>query len=303
MGLDNQILQKSKDKKDDEFYTLIGDIEAELQYYDFTDKHVLLPCDCPTFSEFFRYFYERFQELGLRRLTAVYFEDTETSTRTEVTLNEHGNTEVKQYPMSGNGDFRNEETKQLMRECDVVVTNPPFSLFRTFFAQLTSVGAKFITVCTHNVITYKDVFPYVRDRKVWAGHNYRNMKFMRPHGGIKKRGDCMWLTNYGEPFAREPLELKCTYSPEKYPEYDNFKAIEVKCFRDIPKGYYGVMGVPVTYAAYYNPEQFILLGTSTTWDNHPNTLALLKDGERLQDAILNDKHLFKRLFIKRTNKK
>ena len=311
----NKNLNAAKTAKKDEFYTQLSDIERELQHYwpHFQDKVVLCNCDDPYESNFFKYFALRFNQLGLKKLICTCYngspiqgdelkisfdfgDDEPKKIAHKVVI-----TEVKDLNGDGavdlsdvrillendknvistlkTGDFRSKECIELLKEADVVVTNPPFSLFREYVAQLMEYEKKFLIIGNVNAITYKEVFPLIMNNKVWFGPSISSgdRKFNVPDDYPLNAAGCgtdaegkryirvkgvRWFTNLDHKKRHEELDLVCRYSPEEYPTYDNYDAIEVSKTCDIPYDYAGTMGVPITFLDKYNPEQFEIIGQS-----------------------------------------
>ena len=280
----NKLLQKAKKSKSDEFYTQLCDIESELQHYTncFVDKVVYCNCDDPQISNFFRYFKNNFQKLGLRKLIASCFGDAEI-----VHGNEHAirnayycEYEGNDIPMNvvnfeGNGDFRSAECIELLQQADVVVTNPPFSLFREFVTQIVHYNKQFLVIGNVNAITYKEIFDLIQNDKAWLGVNLgrgisgfivpehyqlygTEVKINEEGQRIIATNGCLWLTNLELNQRHEDIMLKMEYTgnEDKYPKYDNCDGINVNRTQDIPKDYAGLMGVPITFLHKYNPDQF-----------------------------------------------
>lgn len=288
----NRNLQDAKKAKEDEFYTQLGDIEEELRHYrqHFRDKVVYCNCDDPRVSNFFHYFSYNFERLGLRKLIATCYRnqemdlfsqnDSEEAIYLEYDGDKDGDNvpgpdEIGIRPLKGDGDFRSEEAVELLRQADIVVTNPPFSLFREYVAQLMDHDKKFVIVGNQNTITYKEIFRLIQDNKLWLGYNNGEMKFRVPDyyearstrfwvddEGQKWRslGNACWFTNLDIKKRHEDLILYREFDPSEYPRYVNYDAIEVGRYKDIPADYYGVMGVPVGMLDQFNPDQFELLG-------------------------------------------
>ena len=302
-------LANAKEAKKDEFYTQLADIENELKHYrqHFKGKIVFCNCDDPYESNFFKYFAINFNALGLKKLIATCYDgspflgsellfDFGEETKddypkkaykveiTEVTdINGDGRVDLGdvQYllkndknvltKLKGSGDFRSVECIELMKEADVVVTNPPFSLFREYVAQLMKYEKKFLIIGNQNAITYKEIFPLIKNNKLWLGYKTGDMAFRVPdyyearetrywqdESGQKWRsmGNICWFTNLEHKKRHEELILYAHYNPEYYPKYDNYDAINVDRVSEIPCDYDGVMGVPITFLDKYNPEQF-----------------------------------------------
>lgn len=278
----HSLLHKAKKSKNDEFYTQRVDIESELQHYtdQFKDKVVYCNCDDPTDSNFFKYFFENFETLGLKKLIATgYMTDDQESGKVFVYTgdrDERKRFEAKEIPsLEGDGDFRGPESVELLREADIVVTNPPFSLFRAFVAQMVEFGKKFLVIGNINAITYKEVFALIQAEKAWLGiHLGRGISgFIVPEhyelygsearidsegNRIVSPNNCLWLTNLDHQKRHDELELAKTYfgNENEYPRYDNFDGINVNKTKDIPSDYTGYMGVPITFLHKHNPDQF-----------------------------------------------
>ena len=272
----NDNLHKAKDAKNDEFYTRIEDVAEELRHYKkhFAGKVVLCNCDDPTWSAFWRYFHLNFAELGLKKLISTHYDRTESTYKMEYEGGDDNNVEVGvKTPLEGNGDFRNRECLDLLDESDIVVTNPPFSLFREYVAVLMKHQKKFLILGNMNALTYKEIFPLVRDNQLWYGASIHSgdRKFYVPNDYPLKASGCgvdnngqkfirvkgvRWYTNLDYKARHEKLVLWKNYTPEEYPKYDNYDAINVNKYSEIPCDYDGVMGVPITFIDYYCPEQF-----------------------------------------------
>ena len=297
-------LDKAKVSKKDEFYTQLTDIERELQHYwpHFRDKVVLCNCDDPYESNFFKYFALRFNQLGLKKLICTCYngspvqgnelmidfgdffdEPKKIAYKVEITevkdMNGDGAVDLSdvRYLLQNDrnvlsilktGDFRDPECIELLKQADFVVTNPPFSLFREYIGQLMEYKKNFLIVGHQNAITYKEVFPLIKDNKVWLGYGFKGgaAHFYSPYEDVATASNhkkdmirvsgVNWFTNLEIPKRNEDLDLVCRYSPEEYPHYDNYDAIEVGKTSDIPYDYDGLMGVPITFLDKYNPEQF-----------------------------------------------
>ena len=255
----NDNLHKAKDAKNDEFYTRIEDVAEELRHYKkhFAGKVVFCNCDDPTWSAFWRYFHLNFSELGLKKLIATHYDRTEPTYKMEYEGGNDNDVEVGvKTPLEGNGDFRSKECLDLLDECDIVVTNEPFSLFREYVGTLMQHGKKFLIIGNKNAITYKEFFPLLKENKVWIGYSSPS-EFDTPNGMTKKiNGLTRWFTNLDIQKRHEKLILWQRYydddgnplldAEERYPHYDNYDAINVDRVADIPVDYKGVMGVPIT---------------------------------------------------------
>ena len=291
----NANLNKAKAAKNDEFYTQLTDISKELMHYKkhFKGQTILCNCDNPTWSAFWKYFHLNFKALGLKKLISTHYDKTEPTYKMEYEGGDDNDIEVGvKTPLQGNGDFRNQECIELLKESDIVVTNPPFSLFREYVAQLMEYKKKFIIIGNKNAVTNKDFFPLLKDNKVWIGYN-SPVEFNTPEGVTKKiNGLSRWFTNLDIKKRHEKLVLWKTYTPEEYPTYDNYEAINVNKVAEIPVDYNGIMGVPISFMSKYNPEQFEIVGEF----NHgsDNIFDLAK-------PIINGKELYPRIAIRRIN--
>lgn len=298
----NENLAKARKEKNDEFYTQLTDIEKELRHYKkhFKDKIVFCNCDDPEKSNFWQYFSLNFEELGLKKLIATHYETTKQSYKLEMWKDEAGvHSGIK--TLEQNGDFRSPESIALLQEADIVVTNPPFSLFREYISQLMQYEKKFLIIGNKNAITYKEFFPLLKDNKVWIGYNSVK-EFKQPDGTTKKFGNIGWYTNLDIDKRHEDLTLYRRYSSTDYPKYENYDAIEVKKVADIPCDYTGVMGVPITFLDKYNPEQFeILWTTDRGGDGKLEDYKL--EHTRYDAPVINGNGIYKRILIKRKEEK
>ena len=284
-------LNKAKKAKNDEFYTLYSDVAKELAHYQqhFKGKIVYCNCDNPEWSAFWRYFHINFSAMGLKKLVATY-------KGTPTYKMEYTGGVGLRTPLKDDGDFRSQECLDILKAADIVVTNPPFSLFREYVAQLMEYGKKFIIIGSKNAITYKDFFPLLKDNKVWIGYNNVN-DFQQPDGSFKKFGNIGWFTNLGIKKRHEKIVLRKIYTPEEYPTYDNYEAINVNKTVEIPSDYDGVMGVPISFLDKYNPEQFEIVG----WSRHND---LNMDGGywkkgTCNDALIGGKLVYRRILIRK----
>ena len=313
----NKSLQDAGKAKKDEFYTQLVDIENELRHYKnhFRDKVILCNCDDPRVSNFFHYFSHNFDTLGLKKLLTVCYKSrdmelfSQNNSEQAIWLEYAGEKDGGRIPtveqiginhLKGDGDFRSEECIELLKQADIVVTNPPFSLFRQYVTQLVRLDKKFLIIGHQNAITYKNVFTIIKENRMWLGFGFkRNMAhFIAPHyedtasdvdhreGFIRVSG-VVWFTNLDVKKRHENLILYKKYTPEEYPKYDNFDAINVDKTQDIPGDYYGVMGVPITFLDKYNPEQFEIIGNEYDLN--------IEKGR----GYINGKRIYSRIFIKR----
>ena len=285
----NQNLHRAKKAKKDEFYTQLSDIERELGNYarHFRGKTVLCNCDDPRISNFFHYFAHQFEALGLKKLITTCYKnrnpdifsrhDSERAVMLEYT-GDHDRSrapdaeEIGIKNLKGDGDFRSEECVALLREADIVVTNPPFSLFREFVAQLIAHKKKFLIVGHQNAIAYKEIFKLIETDKIWLGYGFKggaahfiNVSYEdyatasdHKEGMIRVSG-VHWFTNLDHEKRHADLVLHKTYNPKDYPKYDNYDAINVNKVKDIPADWNGAVGVPITFLDKYNPDQFDII--------------------------------------------
>lgn len=325
----NSNLHRAKAEKNDEFYTRLEDIEAELRHYrkHFKGKVVLCNCDDPVWSNFFRYLAINFSYLGLKKLIATHYEPNGPSyaliVDKNLDVNGDGTIDIKdtvRVELKGNGDFRSDECIAFLNEADVVVSNCPFSLLREYVAVLMKHNKKFLFIGNKNAITYKEVFKYIKDNKMWVGMAPlgKDWLFTVPDekefikgkkegsayriidGKVYARATACWFTNLPHDKRNTPLDLVGnTYSPEKYPKYDNYDAIEVSKVSEIPDGYTGVMGVPITFLDKYCPKQFEIVGMDEAHGTG-NSNGLWKGGKK--KAIINNKEVYARILIRAKQK-
>lgn len=274
----NTSLYKAKVAKYDEFYTQLADIAKEMIHYrkHFKGKTVLCNCDNPSLSAFWQYFHLNFTELGLKRLVSSYYSKDEPA---YVTVYAGGNdndiSAGVNTRLAGNGDFRNDECIRLLEETDIVVTNPPFSLFKEYLSVLIAHHKDFIIIGNVNAISYKETFHLLKNNKMWLGYGGNcSMIFRLPNdyelkssvfvgeNGNKyiKMGSCAWYTNLDIDKRHEKITLWKTYNEKDFPKYDNYDAINVKKTAEIPCDYYAEMGVPISFLNQYNPDQFEIIG-------------------------------------------
>lgn len=317
----NKNLAKAKDGKKDEFYTMLSDIENELKHYKkhFKDKIVLCNCDDPYESNFFKYFALNFNTLGLKKLITTCYAGSTVVTEQLSLFDIEGlvikkeqeknpyKIEIVEVPdsngdgaidlsdvkhliknqkntlslLKGDGDFKSPECIELLKEADIVVTNPPFSLFKEYMAQLVKYDKKFLVISNIQTIKYKEIFPLILNGKMWAGYSFnKTFEFMmsdsyvlKGKGYIDEKGHkhgfvpgICWLTNLDIDKRHEKMILYKKYDPSEYKKYDNYDAIEVSNVNEIPKDYPGKMGVPISFLERFNPEQFKLIGSSDISD-------------------------------------
>lgn len=327
----NKSLRQAKKEKNDEFYTQLSTIEDEVRHYrkHFKGKTVYLNCDDPRESNFFHYFSYNFERLGLKKLIASCYKSQDfdlfslhDAKEKAVWLEYTGEKDGGRVPTAdaigvnhfkGDGDFRSEESIELLKEADIVVTNPPFSLFREYIAQLMEYDKKFLVIGNSNAINYKDFFPLIKGNKVWPGVSRGAMTFELPDNttstsyfideedGKKKQtlGNATWWTNLDYPRRYQDIILFREYkgNEDKYPKYDNYDAINVDKVADIPKDWDGVMGVPISFVVKWNPEQFEVLGLSSSAGYDKDIVGI--DLTRKGDArpIVDENVKYSRIFI------
>lgn len=273
-GCDNTNLHAAKKEKNDEFYTRYEDIEAEVMKYrkQFKGKIVYLPCDDPAEkkSEFWSFFVNNFDAFGLKKLIATHYDENGKAYKIWIDEDATGDgyiddADAKQEDLEGNGDFRSPECIEILKECDIVVTNPPFSLFREFIDIIISNNKQVLTIGSQNAFSYQEIFKLIKDNKLWTGYNTVK-QFIQPDNTIKKFGNICWFTNLKTTKREEELILTKKYNNCDYSFYDNYTAINIDKVVDIPDDYTDVMGVPITFIDKYNPNQFEIVGlmASTT---------------------------------------
>ena len=306
----NENLHKAKTAKNDEFYTQLSDIEKEMVHYKqhFNGKTVYCNCDDARESNFFKYFSKNFEFLGLKKLITTGYKADGHGVALIYEGDKNGNRnpdseEITIKQLEGNGDFRSAECVEFLKEADIVVTNPPFSLFREYIAQLMEYGKKFIIMGNGNAITYKYFFPYIKNNEIWLGYtlfvgkmpyfqvpldtDISKGNYYYENGNLFKQVNSIcWFTNLDHEKRNRPLDLYKHYSNECYPKYDNYDAIEVSKVCEIPMDYDGVMGVPITFLDKYCPDQFEIVG---------NEISL---GIEKGRGYINGKRMYSRIFIK-----
>ena len=307
MPLTNASLHEARKNKNDEFYTHYEDIEAEVMKYreQFKDKVVYLPCDDPgeKKSEFWTFFVDNFDAFGLKKVIATHYDENGKAYKIWIdgdTSNDGfvNDGDAQQEDLQGNGDFRSPECIAIMEECDIVCTNPPFSLFREFVDTIMTNNKQFLIIGNQNAFTCKEIFKLIKENKIWPGYNMVK-QFNQPDGSIKKFNNICWFTNLTVNKSNEELVLTKEYNPINYPKYDNYDAIEVDRLANIPKDYYDVMGVPITFINKYNPNQFEILGHTTSSDKSPEVEELRTNPKYRNGARINGKEKYHRVFIRR----
>jgi hypothetical protein len=355
----NANLSKAKNAKNDEFYTQYADIQREINAYleynpdVFRGKTILLPCDDPEWSNFTKFFAQNFETFGLKKLISTsyaveskkylldwqptLFETENPRFRVDKSsicgkiftlendTNENGRIDIDDLEwryLEGDGDFRSEEVKRLRDEADIIVTNPPFSLFREFLAWILEAGKSFVIIGNMNAITYKEVFPLIRDNKIWLGIGFKGgathfiNKYYEDYAtatdhkeGMIRVSGVVWFTNLEHGRRHNPLQLmtmedNIKFSKHKeikgqsYKHYDNYDAIEVPYTDAIPSDYDGVMGVPISFLDKYCPEQFEILG-ATESEGRGFSMGLWLESSKISQPLINGCKVYKRIFIRK----
>lgn len=318
----NKLLKQAKKNKNDEFYTQFVDIENELKYYQnrFKQKTIYCNTDDPTTSNFYKYFATNFKKLGLKKLIASCYVNNELNLFDQLENKSGGfyyeyTGGINEVPFpdlndvtyfKDDGDFRSSESVELLQQADMVITNPPFSLFREHIAQIIEYEKDFLVIGNINAITYKEIFKLIKDNKAWMGINmgrgisgfivpehyelYGTETDIDKHGNrIISPNNCLWLTNLDHSQRHMDILLTENYigNEDNYPNYDNFDGINVNKTKDIPKDYKGAMGVPITFLHKFNPDQFEIIK--------------FRKGNDEKDLSINGKTPYFRILIK--NKK
>lgn len=328
-----RILDTAKEKKRDEFYTQLTDIEKEMIHYKnhFRDKTILCNCDDPRVSNFFKYFALNFNEFGLKKIISTCYKNQEidlfsqndcekavyieyAGNPNDPTSTDFSTIDVKN--LKGDGDFRSTECVELLKQADIVITNPPFSLFREYIAQLIKYEKKFIILGNVNALSYKETFTLIKENKVWLGYSIHSgdREFGVPDYYPLNAAGCRidkngkkyirvkgvrWFTNIDYSERHEDLVLYKTYNSKEFPKYDNYDAIEVSKTADIPMDFDGVMGVPITFLDKFNPDQFEILGMESSAGYDPNIVGIPRLREGDARPSINGKTTYARIFIKR----
>ena len=304
--LANANLSEAKNVKNDEFYTRLRDIENELNEYDpavFKDKTIFCNCDDPTSSNFWIFFHMNFNRLGLKKLIATHYNNDGSPSYAMTYDSKDPKDDVDfdkgtKIQLKGNGDFRSPECIELLKQSDMVVTNPPVSLFRAYIAQLEKYDKQFIIIGDKKAINYKEIFPLIKDTKLWLGYTTVT-EFKQPDGTYKKFGNKLWFTNGDTKKRHHKLETvyrwrqRIAKYPDLYPKYDNCDAIEVSDVLQIPLDYDGIMGVPSVFVDVFNPEQFEIIGLARDMVPKDNLSrgCLTVNGKRKYSRILiRNKH-------------
>lgn len=334
--ISNRDLNKAAKAKKDEFYTQLSDIDKELKHYreHFKNKVIYCNCDDPRISKFFHYFSYNFEHLGLKKLIATCYKNqnvdlfSQNDSEKAIYLDYEGDKNENKVPdleeisinyLKGDGDFRSKESIELLQQSDIVVTNPPFSLFREYVAQLIDYNKKFLIIGNVNAISYKEIFRLIKENKLWLGISIHSgdREFGVPDGYplnaagyrvddkgrkfIRVKG-VRWFTNLDYRERHEDLILYKKYTPEEYPMYDNYNAINVDKTNEIPCDYAGYIGVPITFLDKYSPEQFEIIGSD--YEIKQGLLPELLNNSwsgQIDRGYINGKRLYARIIIK--NKK
>ena len=325
-GTNNTVLSNARASKKDEFYTQLSDIEKEMKYYKkhFKGKTILCNCGDSETSNFFHYFSHNFEELELKKLITISYRNRQSNlfgnkSEKSIYLEYDGENKIQKY-LKSDGDFRNDEGIEILKYVDIVVTNPPYSLFREYVSQLVQYNKKFIIMGNINAVSYKEIFPLIKDNKMGLGSSIHsgdrefeipsNYTQSSPSIRIDELGKMFvrvtgirWFTNIDYQTRYEDLVLTKKYTPEEYPKYDNYNAINVDKTKDIPMDYEGVMGVPITFMDKYNPEQFEILGCDYNVKQGllPKLVNASWDG-KMDRGYIKDKRLYSRIFIKHKRK-
>ena len=321
-GSNNSSLHKAAATKADEFYTHLPDIEKELQHYKphFKDKIVYCNCDDPRISNFFNYFSINFEHLGLKKLITTCYknrdwnlfstEKSENAVYLEYEGDKNNNRvpdpeEIGVHNLKGDGDFRSDESIELLKQADIVVTNPPFSLFREYVDQLIKYDKKFLIIGNQNAITYREIFKLLKEDRIWLGNYAGDMSFKVPETYEEKKtrfwidetgqkwrsmGNTCWFTNLNIKKREEELILYKKFNNNDFPIYDNYDAINVNKVAEIPMDYKGHMGVPITFLNKYNPDQFEIIGID-------RQLVKEKTG-KVSRFFIDNKEIYARVIIK-----
>lgn len=324
-------LDTAKLSKKDEFYTQLSDIERELKHYKnhLINKIIYCNCDDPRVSNFFHYFSYNFEKFGLRKLITTCYKNqdrvlfSQNNSEQAIYLEYTGDKNANNIPdpeeigikhLNSDGDFRSKECIELLKQSDIVVTNPPFSLFREYVSQLIEHDKKFVIIGHQNAISYKEIFKLIKENKIWLGFGFKGgaAHFINKHyedyavAGDHKEGmirvsGVVWFTNLDISKRHDDLILYKQYNDEEYPTYDNYDAINVNTTKDIPIDFKGVMGVPITFLNKYNPEQFEILGLSASAGYNKEIVGIPFLGDKDARPLINGKNTYARLFIR--NKK
>jgi uncharacterized adenine-specific methylase MPN_198 len=297
----NKNLNNAIKNKNDEFYTQLKDIEKELENYKnfFKNKTIYCNCDNPKFSNFFKYFFDNFKDLQLKELIVSYKEKEQGF----YLIHNKSNNKLKLKKLKENGDFRSEECINLLKKADIVITNPPFSLFKDFVDLLLKEKKYFLIIGNSNALSFKKILENIMTNKIRLGINCVRWFFL-PDGNLCEGARSFWYTNLDLKRNYQRLDVSKSYSTAEYFEYDNYKAIEVSRTKDIPYNFEGIMGVPITFLSKYNPEQFEIIGADYQVKDGELAYIVNKNWKgKFDRAYLNGKRLYSRIFIKNILKK
>lgn len=294
----NKNLHKASKIKNDEFYTQYKDIEKEIIHYKdfFKNKIVYCNCDNPEWSNFWKYFKQNFRSLKLKKLISTHLQENTNSYKLEIIKNMNNELEIKKTQLKGNGSFNSIECIEILKETDIIVSNPPFSLFKEYIKLLIDNHKHFLVIGNNSAITYKEIFKQIKENKLWLGVSPRSMNFILPNGDLKSV-NANWYTNIIHNKRNNFLNLTKTYKKNKnhYYNFDGFNAINIDKVKDIPIDYKGVMGVPITFMDKYNPNQFEILGAEKFYEIETSKGIFETPTHKLKEI---DRTVFKRIWIK-----
>lgn len=316
----NAGLNEAKNAKKDEFYTQLVDIENEVKHYrqHFKGATVLCNCDDPECSNFYFYFRDNFEFLGIKKLISTcyknkdWFHFTEEKDEEAICCIYTGKSNpLEQCVLKQGGSFRSDECIEFLKEADIVCTNPPFSKFRHFVSLLMRYKKKFLIIGHQNALTYREIFPFIMRNEIWLGYGFKGgaAYFINTHytdyakagehrDGMIRVSGVHWFTNLEHDKRHEDIPLYRRYTPEDYPKYDNYAAINVDKTAEIPYDYYGVMGVPITFIDKYNPDQFEIVGASES-EGKGFSFGLWDKESGVAQPLVNGEKTYKRIFIQR----
>lgn len=298
----NDNLHKALKKKNDEFYTFYKDIEAECNHYSshFVDKVIYLNCDDEN-SQFWKYFIDNFQKFKIKELIATHLSKEKTSYK----ISTLDGVSIQKEKLKGNGDFNSEECQEILKECDIVITNPPFSLFREMVSLILKYKKLFLVIGNENTFASTEIFPLIKDNIIWTGFN-KVKQFFQPDGTTQDFGNICWFTNLENDKEIPFLSLKAVYNEIDYPKYENYDAINVDKVSLIPRDYYGIMGIPISYLSKYNQHQFEIMGLAAgNSKNHKLYFTVPYTPHELDrggSGIVNGIRKYSRVFVKRKEK-
>ena len=298
--MNNLSLKKAKVEKNDEFYTQLNDVSKELIHYKqhFKNKIVYCNCDNPIQSAFWEYFHLNFEELELKELISTHYDNNQSTYKMVYIGKNDSNIQIGiKTNLQNNGDFRNQECLDILDKSDIIVTNPPFSLFREYIMCLIEHNKKFLIIAPLNAVKYKEIFPLIKNNKIWTGNGFQggNAYFSIPPNvdtSIYAKGvydettrlvkfrNCIWLTNMDLEKRHKELILQKKYSSNDFPTYDNYDAIECSKVANIPYDTNKIIGVPITFLTQYNPNQFEIIG-------------------KLSNGVINGKKVYERILIRK----